>query len=244
MLDKAPSTSPAPVDDTRAREALAWATRVGTEAPELLASPPEKPSLEELRAVPLVVLREHLDALLLGRHTQEGLDALLAVGVLEAWMPEVHALVGFGDGEWRHKDVWKHTKQVVWQSVPRLAVRWGALLHDIGKVKTRKIEPSGEVHFFGHSEVGAAMFKKRVAARLGFEGDLYARVHYLILYHLRASQYDGKWTESAIRRFAREMGEHLDDLLCLSRADITTKRPEKKRRGISLIDELSERINE
>ena len=52
-------------------------------------------------------------------------------------------------------------------------VYWGALLHDIGKVRTRKIEPNGQVHFFGHSEVGAAMFRKRVAARLGFEGALY-----------------------------------------------------------------------
>lgn len=245
MLDKVPSVAPSaetPPDTARALAALSWATRVGTEAPEALATPPDRPTPEELRAVPVPVLRQHLDALLLGRHTQEGLDALLVAGVLEAWMPEVHALVGFGDGEWRHKDVWKHTKQVVWQSVPRLPVRWGALLHDIGKVKTRKIEPSGEVHFFGHSEVGAAMFRKRVAKRLGFEGDLYERVHYLILYHLRASQYDGGWTDSAVRRFGREMGDGLTDLLDLSRADITTKRPEKKKRGLRQISELSDRI--
>jgi len=67
-------------------------------------------------------------------------------------------------------------------------------------------------------------------------------IRFLVLHHLRASQYDGKWTDSAIRRFAREMGARLDDLLCLSRADITTKRPEKKRRGVALIDELGERI--
>ena len=125
---------------------------------------------------------------------------------------------------------------------PRLEVRWGALLHDIGKPKTRKIEPNGEVHFFGHSEVGAAMFRKRVAKRLGFTGELYERVHYLILYHLRASQYDGSWTDSAVRRFGREMGDGLVDLLDLSRADITTKRPERKKRGLRQISELSARI--
>jgi poly(A) polymerase len=151
-------------------------------------------------------------------------------------------MVGFGDGEWRHKDVWKHTKQVVWQSVPRLEVRWGALLHDIGKPKTRSIAPNGEVHFFGHSEVGAAMFRKRVAKRLGFTGELYERIHFLILYHLRASQYDGSWTDSAVRRFGREMGDGLTDLLDLSRADITTKRPERKKRGLRQISELSSRI--
>ncbi|MEY4581122.1 MAG: hypothetical protein RL701_5825 [Pseudomonadota bacterium] len=188
-------------------------------------------------------LRDYLDTLLLGRFTQEGLEALHIGGALAVWLPEIEAMVGFGDGEWRHKDVWRHTKQVVWQSVPRLEVRWGALLHDIGKPKTRSIDAKGEVHFFGHSEVGAAMFRKRVSKRLGFSGELYERIHYLILYHLRASQYDGSWTDSAIRRFGREMGDGLTDLLDLSRADITTKRPERKKRGLRQISELSSRID-
>ena len=215
---------------------------VGTQNPEALSAPPERPTAEAWRSVRVESLRQYMDELLLGRHTQEGLDALHACGALDVWLPEVSAMVGFSDGEWRHKDVWKHTKQVVWQSVPRLEVRWGALLHDIGKIKTRKIEPNGEVHFFGHSEVGAAMFRKRVAKRLGFTGELYERVHYLILYHLRASQYDGSWTDSAVRRFGREMGDGLTDLLDLSRADITTKRPERKKRGLRQISELSARI--
>ncbi|HKP59148.1 MAG TPA: HDIG domain-containing protein [Polyangiales bacterium] len=244
MLDKVTHDTPAPPepDCARALRALVWAADIGTQNPEALHTPPELPSAEELRSLRLETLRLHLDRMLLGRHTQEGLDALHRCGVLEVWLPEVFALVGFGDGEWRHKDVWKHTKQVVWQSVPRIEVRWGALLHDIGKVKTRKIEPSGEVHFFGHSEVGAAMFRKRVGKRLGFSGELYERVHYLILYHLRASQYDGSWTDSAVRRFSREMGDGLTDLLDLSRADITTKRPERRKKGLRQISELSGRI--
>jgi len=222
---------------------LAWATHTATEAPEALANPPTRPTPEEWRSVRVDTLREYLDRLLLGRHTQEGLDALHVSGALDVWLPEVSTMVGFGDGEWRHKDVWRHTKQVVWQSVPRLEVRWGALLHDIGKPKTRSIDASGEVHFFGHSEVGAAMFRKRVAKRLGFTGALYERIHYLILFHLRASQYDGSWTDSAVRRFGREMGEGLTDLLDLSRADITTKRPERKKRGLRQISELGARIH-
>jgi poly(A) polymerase len=241
MLDKVTLETPEP-DAARAVRALAWAADVGTTQPEWLQSPPERPAPTELRSLRVDTVRHHLDRMLLGRHTQEGLDALHVCGVLEVWLPEVSAMIGFGDGEWRHKDVWKHTKQVVWQSVPRLEVRWGALLHDIGKMKTRKIEPSGEVHFFGHSEVGAAMFRKRVGKRLGFTGELYERIHYLILYHLRASQYDGTWTDSAVRRFSREMGDGLKDLLDLSRADITTKRPERRKRGLRQISELSERI--
>jgi poly(A) polymerase len=181
---------------------------------------------------------------MMGRDPEAGLDALLAAGALDAMLPEVRRLVGFGDGEWRHKDVWKHTKQVVRQAVPRIEVRWAALLHDIGKVKTRSISETGEVHFFGHAEVGARMFDKldRRLPIFSPEPALQGTVRFLILHHLRANQYDRSWTDSAVRRFAREMGPHLDDLLCLSRADITTKRPEKKKKGLSQISELADRI--
>lgn len=190
-------------------------------------------------------IRVLLDRVLLGEYADEGLDSLLATGVLDALLPEVKSMVGFGDGEWRHKDVWKHTKQVVTQAVPRLEVRYGALFHDIGKVKTRSISPDGEVHFFGHAEVGARMFDKleRRGKLFSHEQSLRDEVRFLVLHHLRASQYESKWTDSAVRRFAREIGPSLDNLLCLSRADITTKRPEKKRRGISVIDGLAERIS-
>jgi poly(A) polymerase len=153
-------------------------------------------------------------------------------------------MVGFGDGEWRHKDVWKHTKQVVRQSVPRLEVRWAALFHDIGKVKTRSFTADGKVHFLGHAEVGTRMFDK-LDRRLGLfvsEPSLKETVRFLVLHHLRANQYANDWTDSAVRRFARELGAHLEDLLCLARADITTKRPEKKRRGLHQIEELQHRI--
>lgn len=188
--------------------------------------------------------RRYLDRVILGRSADEGLDALLVSGVLDAMLPEVKAMVGFGDGEWRHKDVWKHTKQVVTQSVEKLEVRYAALFHDIGKVKTRSISASGEVHFFGHAEVGARMFERMERREHLFSAteSLRAEVHFLVLHHLRASQYDGSWTDSAVRRFARETGPYLENLLCLSQADITTKRPEKKRRGISMIHQLSERI--
>jgi poly(A) polymerase len=202
-------------------------------------------SAADLAAVPRELVRSSLDRVMLGDYPDEGLDALLTSGVLDRLLPEVKAMVGFGDGEWRHKDVWKHTKQVVAQSVTRIEVRYAALFHDIGKVKTRSISPDGEVHFFGHAEVGARMFDKleRRERLFSSEESLRSEIRFLVLHHLRASQYDGKWTDSAVRRFAREVGPFLDDLLCLSRADITTKRPEKKRRGISMIDELSERIH-
>ncbi len=231
------------VTSERAAAAVRWAAEVACD-PEAAGAPPARPSPAEWRALPVSVFREHVDRLLTGHYPEPGLDALLATGALDVWMPEIAAMVGFGDGEFRHKDVWKHTKQVVKQSVPRLEVRWGALLHDIGKPKTRKIEPDGTVTFYGHSEVGAAMFRRRVAKRLGFEGELRERIHFLILHHLRASQYDGSWTDAAVRRFYKQMGDGLRDLLDLSRADITTKRPERRKRGVRQISALSKRIRE
>jgi poly(A) polymerase len=191
-------------------------------------------------------VRSRLDRVIMGEDPEIGLDVLLDAGVLRAVFPEVHAMVGFGDGEWRHKDVWKHTKQVVRQAVPRLEVRWASLFHDIGKVKTRSIDPNGKVHFLGHAEVGTRMFDK-LERRIGMfspEPELRETVRFLILHHLRANQYDPNWTDSAVRRFARELGAHLDDLLCLARADITTKRPEKKRKGLNQIEELAARITQ
>lgn len=191
-------------------------------------------------------VRGTLDRVVMGGDPELGLDTLLDSGVLRVVFPEVHAMVGFGDGEWRHKDVWKHTKQVVRQAVPRLEVRWASLFHDIGKIKTRSISPDGKVHFLGHAEVGTRMFDK-LERRLGMfspEPALRDTVRFLILHHLRANQYDPSWTDSAVRRFARELGEHLDDLLCLARADITTKRPEKKRKGLGQIEELAGRISQ
>jgi poly(A) polymerase len=232
----------APSDPSRALQALeqaALSAEGGTLVGQALVV-----SREDLRALTPGDVRRELDRMILGPRADLGLDQLLKSGVLDLLFPEVKSMVGFGDGEWRHKDVWKHTKQVVTQSVPRLEVRWGALLHDIGKPKTRRIEPDGTVTFYAHSEVGASMFRKRVAKRLGFEGALFDRVHFLILHHLRASKYDGSWTDSAVRRFYKQMGEGLRDLLDLSRADITTKRPERRKRGVAQISALGKRIQE
>ena len=224
-----------------ALDAAAWSASTGARPEGVVRCDPAW-----FRAVELPRVRGAVERVLMGRHPDHGLDLLLEVGALDALLPEVKAMVGFGDGEWRHKDVWKHTKQVVLQAVPRTEVRWAALLHDIGKVKTRRIEPNGEVHFFGHAEVGASMFDRMQRRMPIFTGEeaLSRSVRFLILHHLRASAYEPGWTDSAVRRFAREMGGGLCDLLDLSRADITTKRPEKKKRGLDAISELARRVRE
>jgi poly(A) polymerase len=187
-------------------------------------------------------LRAGLESALMGHHVHVALQWLHEIGVVKLILPELEATVGMAQEAGRkHKDVWEHTKQVVRQSVPRADVRWGALLHDIGKVPTRTFTKDGGVHFHGHAEVGARMFGP-IARRFGFDKDQRGTVHFLILHHLRASHYSDGWTDSAVRRFDREMGEHLKDLLDLSRADITSKRPGRRQELLQQIHDLHERI--
>jgi poly(A) polymerase len=139
-----------------------------------------------------------------------------------------------------HKDVWDHTKQVVRQTVSRPLVRWAALLHDVGKVPTRTFTDEG-VHFHGHAEVGARMFDK-VQARFAFARDERQTIRFLVKHHLRTNQYSDQWTDSAVRRFHREMFAHMTDLLDLSRADITSKRPGRRKALLEQISALADRV--
>lgn len=199
----------------------------------------------ELRALPGTALRAYFDRILLGKKADLGLEALEPSRALQTVFPELEGIMGLGDAENRHKDVWRHTKQVVVQSVPRVAVRWAALMHDIGKAKTRTISETGRVQFLHHDAAGARMFDA-AERRLGLfrdDKDLKKRIRFLVLQHQRAHQYAESWSDSAVRRFARDMGDSLDDLMALSRADMTTKRKEKRRRYMFQLKDLAERIS-
>lgn len=203
------------------------------------AAAEELPALDQ---VPPAGVREELERALVARNVHLALQWIHDVGLLARLLPELEATVDFSQEAGRkHKDVWEHTKQVVRQAVPSPAVRWAALLHDIGKVPTRTFLPDGKVHFHGHAEVGARMFDP-IAKRLAFDRPQKQKIRFLILHHLRASQYAASWTDSAVRRFDREMGEHLDELLDLSRADITSRRPGRRQELVAQIHALAERI--
>ena len=197
---------------------------------------------EASRALGPDVVRGELEAMLLGRGVHVALQWLHDSGLLAVWLPELEATVDFSqEAGRRHKDVWEHTKLVVRQSVPKPAVRWAALLHDIGKVPTRVLLPDGRVTFHRHAEVGARMFDP-IGRRMGFEKPDRQRIRFLILHHLRANAYESGWTDAAVRRFDHEMGDGLDELLDLSRADVTSRRPGRRQEAVSNIHALKERI--
>ena len=200
----------------------------------------EDPAL--LGECPPALLYRLLTEAICGRRPDAAMQVLHDCGVLAQVLPELEATVDFSqEAGRRHKDVWEHTKTVVWQSVPKPTVRWAAMLHDIGKVPTRRFVDGG-VTFHGHAEVGQRMFSRGPARRIGFPPAEREAVAELIRFHLRPGQYDESWTDSAVRRFAREVGPQLADLLNLSRADVTSKRPGKRKRALQRISELGRRI--
>ena len=186
-------------------------------------------------------LRHGIEQMLLGPQVDAALEWLQITRVIAVLFPELEATVDLVQEAGRqHKDVWAHTKQVVRQTVRRPLVRWAALLHDIGKVPTRTFTNDG-VHFHGHAEVGARMFD-RVSQRFAFARDERHTIRFLVKHHLRTNQYGDQWTDSAVRRFHREMAAHMTDLLDLSRADITSKRPGRRKLLLEQISALSDRV--
>ncbi len=212
-------------------------------------APPEPAITEAARAVapqlvslPGAQLRHTVEKVIMGEALGSGLQWMHDAGVLAAVLPELDATVDFSqEAGRRHKDVWEHTKQVVLQSIPSPIVRWAALLHDIGKVRTRVMLPDGKVTFHRHAEVGARMWDP-IARRLAFDKQERGQIRFLILQHLRANAYEPSWTDAAVRRFDHELGEHLEDLLELSCADVTSRRPGRREEAIRNIKALKDGI--
>jgi len=192
--------------------------------------------------VPMDRLRPEFERLLVNLYPDMGLDFLEKAGVLKFILPEVQSMVGFDDScHVHHKDIWDHTKKVVARSKSLLAIRWAALLHDIGKVWTRSVDERNNVHFFRHEELSAFLFRG-IAARFYIDDRLAERIYFLVGNHSRINMYTTEWTDSAIRRVVKEIGDYLDDLLNLSRADITSRQERRVEELTGLLDELEMRI--
>jgi len=179
---------------------------------------------------------------LLPEDPTESLWELLDSGRMEAIAPELPLLRMEQDPIHRHKDVLTHTVAVTANTRPELTVRLAALFHDVGKPRTRRIDEHG-VTFRHHEAVGARMTRKRLTA-LEFDEGLIERVTELVRMSGRFKGYTDGWSDSAVRRYAREAGPLLGDLNHLIRCDCTTRNP-KKFAGIQqAMDDLERRIGE
>src|SRR5690606_9330515 len=161
-------------------------------------------------------------------------------GIADIVLPELPAMRLEQDPIHRHKDVLAHTIAVVSKTRPNLLVRMAALLHDIGKPKTRSIGDKG-VSFHHHEVVGARMAKERLKA-LRFPNDQTEAITKLVYLHLRFHGYsDEVWSDAAVRRYVRDAGDLLDELNELTRCDSTTRNARKAKMLADRMDALEVR---
>ncbi|RZP36119.1 MAG: HDIG domain-containing protein [Acidimicrobiales bacterium] len=183
-----------------------------------------------------------LNAVLIEEDPTEGLWHLVDSGWADEHLPELPALRLEQDPIHRHKDVLTHTIAVTSQSPPRLRVRLAALFHDVGKPRTRSYEHGG-VTFRHHEAVGARMTRKRMP-KLGYQEDLTTDVAQLVFLSGRFKGYTDGWSDSAVRRYARDGGALLGDLNDLVRSDCTSRNPRRVTALHEALNDLERRIAE
>lgn len=210
---------------------------------------------ERLEVVSKERISDELSKLLLLDSPRQGLEFLVNTKLAEQFLPELPALQLEVDEHHRHKDVYHHSLIVLEQVIelekshhpqlePDLVLRLAALLHDIGKPRTRKFEAEGRVSFHHHEVVGARMSKKRLH-ELRFSNEMISDISKLVELHLRFHGYGtGQWTDSAVRRYVRDAGELLLRLHKLTRADSTTRNQRKAEELQKSYGQLEKRIEE
>ncbi|MGA0944176.1 MAG: CCA tRNA nucleotidyltransferase [Candidatus Nanopelagicales bacterium] len=239
-------------DPLRMMRAARFVSQLGftIDDPVLTAMTAMAPRLEIVSAERI---RDELSKLLLSARPRLGLAVLVETGLADYVLPELPGLKLEIDEHHRHKDVYEHSLTVMEQAMdletshkpttePDVVLRLAALLHDIGKPKTRRFEKDGGVSFHHHEVVGARMVRKRLTA-LRYPNDVVDDVAQLTELHLRFHGYgSGEWTDSAVRRYVRDAGEQLTRLHKLTRADSTTRNRKRAEALQRAYDSLEQRI--
>jgi poly(A) polymerase len=236
-------------DPLRMMRAARFAAQLDFEvAPEVVAA--MTAMADRIEIVSAERVRDELNKLVLSDHPRKGLRLLVETGLADRVLPELSALRLERDEHFRHKDVYEHTLTVLEQAIdletdgPDLVLRLAALLHDIGKPRTRRFEPDGRVSFHHHEMVGAKMTKSRMT-QLKYPNEQVKDVSRLVELHLRVHGYgSGEWTDSAVRRYVRDGGPLLDRLHKLTRSDCTTRNKKKAAALSRTYDGLEARIAE
>ena len=196
-------------------------------------------------------IRDEFIKIMLSGNPRVGITTLVDTGLCEKFLPEIPKLRLEIDEHHHHKDVYEHTLTVVEQSMaleervdgPNLVLRLAALMHDVGKPKTRALIAGGGVSFHHHEVVGSRMTKERLR-QLRFDHEMVNSVAKLVFLHLRFHGYGGgEWTDSAVRRYVRDAGELLQLLHVLTRADCTTRNQKKAELLATNYDHLESRIS-
>lgn len=203
---------------------------------------------ERLKIIVPDRIRDEFLKMLSGSNPTRAMKLLINTGLMEQFLPEVPALAGVEQvGKHHHKDVLAHSLKVMQNVVdksPDVILRLAALLHDIGKPRTKRFVEEVGWTFHGHETVGARM-ANRIAHRLSMGKDNTARLTRLVELHMRpVNLADEGVTDSAIRRLMVECGEDVNDQLTLGRADITTANASLLTRYLANFDEIEARIGD
>ena len=197
-------------------------------------------------------VRDEFIKIIMSDNPRLGITLLVECGLADIFLPEIPKLKLEIDEHHHHKDVYEHSLTVLEQAIAlearlgaaNLTLRLAALLHDIGKPKTKALIAGGGVSFHHHEVVGAKMTKERLRT-LRFDNHIVKDVGQLVFLHLRFHGYgSGEWTDSAVRRYVRDAGELLDHLHLLTRADCTTRNQKKAQLLANTYDQLEQRIKE
>lgn len=237
-------------DPLRMMRAARFAAQLGfAVAPEVVEA--MTAMAERITIISAERVRDELVKLILSPEPRRGLGLLVETGLAAYVLPELPALALERDEHHRHKDVYEHTLTVLEQAIdlekerghaPDFVSRFAALMHDVGKPKTRKFQDDGAVTFHHHDVVGAKITRKRMQ-ELRFSNEQIDAVSHLVELHLRFHGYgSGEWTDAAVRRYVRDAGDQLERLHILTRADCTTRNQRKASRLRRTYDELEARI--
>ena len=236
-------------DPLRMMRAARFASQLGFEVdPTVIAAIKEMAGRIEIISAERV--RDEFVKLIMSENPRIGIALLVDTGLADYVLPEIPKLKLEIDEHHHHKDVYEHTLKVLEQAIaledrlggPNLVIRLAALLHNIGKPKTRELIPGGGVSFHHHEVVGARMAKERLKT-LRFSNDVIDDVSSLVFLHLRFHGYGtGEWTDSAVRRYIRDAEHQLTHLHVLTRADCTTRNQRKAESLAKTYDSLEERI--
>ncbi len=202
-----------------------------------------------LQIISIERIRDEFTKILRLPNAHEGLQLLLETKLLQVFGKPLLPMVGCSQNRYHQYDVWTHSLKAVeclsevpdlWSthSLPEWELRLATLLHDVGKPATHSVDEHGEVHFYGHAEVGAEIAEHWLT-EMRYPNLTIERITKLVRLHMRPGAYQPGWSDSAIRRLIRDAGELLEPLLRMAKADACAQRPDLPRPNL---DELRARI--
>ena len=231
-------------DPLRMLRAVRFASRLGFAIhPDTYAAMEKR--VNRLKIVSAERIREEFVKIVMNPNAGRGLELLRETALLEQFATELVAMYGVTQNAYHIHDVWTHTLKAL-ESIDAhagITVRLAALMHDVGKVETRTVDEHGEVHFYAHQRVGAEIARGIMHA-LRFSSEQIDQVAFLISMPLRIGEYNNQWTDAAVRRLLRDSGDHLEDLITITRADKAAANPEMPSVDLEKLSEHLSRVRD